>query len=50
MAKNLSFFMTAIPIIDTSWHPLANGYPPEWASGWGIVAAPAKRSAGATAA
>lgn len=22
-------------IIDTGWHPLANGTPPEWASGWG---------------
>ena len=22
-------------IIDTSWHPLASGYAPEWASGWG---------------
>ena len=22
-------------IIDTAWHPLANGCPPDWASGWG---------------
>ena len=22
-------------IIDTGWHPLADGMPPEWASGWG---------------
>ena len=27
--------MNAIPIINTAWHPLANGYPPDWASGWG---------------
>jgi formylglycine-generating enzyme required for sulfatase activity len=27
--------MIAIPIIDTAWHPLANGCPPDWASGWG---------------
>ena len=27
--------MNAIPIIDTAWHPLANGCPPDWASGWG---------------
>ena len=27
--------MNAIPIIDTAWHPLANGCPPNWASGWG---------------
>lgn len=22
-------------VIDTAWHPLANGCPPSWASGWG---------------
>ncbi len=22
-------------VIDTAWHPLADGCPPEWASGWG---------------
>jgi hypothetical protein len=22
-------------IIDTAWHPLATGCPPDWASGWG---------------
>ena len=25
----------ATAIIDTAWHPLANGCPPDWASGWG---------------
>jgi formylglycine-generating enzyme required for sulfatase activity len=24
-----------VPIIDTAWHPLAAGCPPDWASGWG---------------
>ena len=27
--------MNTPTIIDTAWHPLATGYPPEWASGWG---------------
>jgi len=27
--------MNAISVIDTAWHPLANGCPPDWASGWG---------------
>lgn len=27
--------MNAPTVIDTAWHPLANGCPPEWASGWG---------------
>ncbi len=22
-------------IIDTGWHPLVDGHPPAWASGWG---------------
>lgn len=26
--------MTASPI-DSTWHPLAGGCPPDWASGWG---------------
>ncbi len=25
----------ATAVIDTAWHPLANGCPPDWASGWG---------------
>ncbi len=24
-----------IPTFDPTWHPLANGHPPEWASSWG---------------
>ncbi|WP_312914737.1 formylglycine-generating enzyme family protein [Candidatus Competibacter phosphatis] len=27
--------MNAPSIIDTAWHPLATGCPPDWASGWG---------------
>ena len=27
--------MNAASIIDTAWHPLATGCPPDWASGWG---------------
>ena len=27
--------MVAIEAIDTGWHPLADGCPPGWASGWG---------------
>lgn len=27
--------MNAPHVIDTSWHPLATGSPPRWASGWG---------------
>jgi formylglycine-generating enzyme required for sulfatase activity len=27
--------MQAAPVIDTAWHPLADGCPPDWASGWG---------------
>ncbi len=27
--------MNVLPIIDNAWHPLANGCPPDWASGWG---------------
>ncbi len=27
--------MSAIPVIDTSWHPLADGAAPEWADAWG---------------
>jgi formylglycine-generating enzyme required for sulfatase activity len=27
--------MTALSVINTAWHPLATGCPPEWASGWG---------------
>ena len=27
--------MLATAVIDTAWHPLANGCPPDWASGWG---------------
>ena len=27
--------MTISPIIDASWHPLADGIPPDWATGWG---------------
>jgi hypothetical protein len=22
-------------VIDTAWHPLADGNPPDWATGWG---------------
>jgi len=27
--------MSAVPPIDTAWHPLADGCPPDWASEWG---------------
>ncbi|MCP3883121.1 MAG: formylglycine-generating enzyme family protein, partial [Sulfitobacter sp.] len=27
--------MTTTNVIDTSWHPLSDGYAPEWASEWG---------------
>ncbi len=27
--------MNVLSVIDTAWHPLADGCPPEWASAWG---------------
>ena len=27
--------MSVPTVIDTAWHPLATGCPPNWASGWG---------------
>jgi formylglycine-generating enzyme required for sulfatase activity len=35
MTMVLSSHADGRKVIDTSWHPLANGYAPDWASAWG---------------